>query len=139
LVNAVPVGTTHLNLFPPCGDYVQEGAFSHPPQQAGEAPMLRVFKFRRHARIAAAGAVLMVAGLGASPAHAYCHGSIIAGGNKSAVLKHNAQKKARASWNGKSQALMGTSRAHWGNAINRSYYCHHSFVWHCTAFARPCS
>ena len=100
--------------------------------------MLRVFKFRRHARIAAACAVLMVAGLGASPAHAYCHGSIIAGGNKSAVLKKNAQKKARASWNGKAQSLMGTSRANWGNAINRSYYCHHSFVWHCTAFARPC-
>ena len=100
--------------------------------------MPRVFKFHRHARIAAAGALLMVAGLGASPAHAYCHGSIIAGGNKSAVLKSNAQKKARGSWNNAAQALMGTSRANWGNAINRSYYCHHSFVWHCTAYAKPC-
>ena len=101
--------------------------------------MRRKLNIRRYARVAAAGTLLTIAGFGTSPALAYCHGSIIAGGNKSAVLKSNAQKKARGSWNGKAQSLMGTSRAHWGNAINRSYYCHHSFVWHCTAFARPCS
>lgn len=100
--------------------------------------MPRVFKFRPHTRIAAASALLMVAGFATSPAQAYCHGSSIAGGNKSAVLKSNAQKKARGSWNNAAQSLMGTSRANWGNAINRYYYCHHSFTWHCTAYAKPC-
>jgi hypothetical protein len=90
-------------------------------------------------RSAAIAAVLVGTGLGGSPAHAYCHGSVIGSSNKSAVLKGNAQKKARASWNGRAQSLMGTSRANWGNAINRSYYCHHSFVWHRTAFAKPCA
>lgn len=100
--------------------------------------MLCKFRIHHQARIAAIGSLLAVASVGVSPAHAYCHGSIIAGGNKSAVLKSNAQAKARAAWNSKSQALMGTSRAHWGNAVNRYYYCHHSFTWHCTAFAKPC-
>lgn len=63
---------------------------------------------------------------------------IIAGGNKSAVTKGNAQKKARGAFNSKAQSLMGSSRANWGNSQQRSYYCHHSFVWHCTAYARPC-
>lgn len=101
--------------------------------------MLSILDMRRGGGIAVAGALLMISGLAATPAHAYCHGSIIAGGNKSAVLKWRAQKKARESWNAKSQSLMGTSRAHWGNATNRSYYCHRNFGWHCTAYARPCS
>jgi hypothetical protein len=66
-------------------------------------------------------------------------GHKIAGGNKSGVLKSKAQYRARDSWNNAAQSLMGTSRANWGNAVDKSYYCHHSFVWHCTAYARPCA
>ena len=66
-------------------------------------------------------------------------GHKIAGGDKSGVLKSKAQYRARDSWNNAAQSLMGTSRANWGNAVDKSYYCHHSFVWHCTAYARPCA
>jgi hypothetical protein len=107
--------------------------------------MFGSFSLNRIARIAATGAILMVAHFSSAQA-AICYKgkqgvngtNIIASGNKSAVTKGNAQKKARGSWNSKAQSLMGSSRANWGNAQQRSYYCHHSFVWHCTAYARPC-
>ena len=107
--------------------------------------MIRVFSLNRAVRVAAAGAVLMIAHMTTAQA-AICYkgnkgvsgSNIIASANKSAVTKGNAQKKARGSWNSRAQALMGSSRANWGNAQQRNYYCHHSFVWHCTAYARPC-
>ncbi len=97
-------------------------------------------------RLSAATAFALIAfGLVAGRAEAACFngntglsGHQLASANKSAVLKSKAQKRARGSWNDRAQSLMGTSRANWGNAINHSYYCHHSFVWHCTAYARPC-
>ena len=66
-------------------------------------------------------------------------GHRLASANKSGVFKSKAQERARGSWNDRAQSLMGTSRANWGNAQNRDYYCHHAFVWHCTAYARPCA
>ena len=107
--------------------------------------MLSTFSLKRIAQVAATGTILMVAHFSAAQA-AICYqgnqgvngSKIVAGGNKSAVTKGNAQKKARGAWNSKAQSLMGSSRANWGNAQSRSYYCHHSFVWHCTAYARPC-
>jgi hypothetical protein len=100
--------------------------------------MIYIARCSTRARVASTVSLLALI-LGAVPASAACYsGGVIAGGNKSAVTKHRAQEKARASWNHKAQSLMGTSRANWGNSNNRSYYCHHSFVWHCTAYARPC-
>ena len=107
--------------------------------------MFGSFSLNRIARIAATGAILMVAHFSSAQA-AICYNgkqgvngtNVIASGNKSAVTKGNAQKKARGCWNNMAQPLMGSSRANWGNAQQRSYYCHDSFVWHCTAYARPC-
>lgn len=101
--------------------------------------------FIRLKRVALAGAIALASAAAASGAQAACYagntgldGHRIASANKSGVLKSKAQERARGSWNGRAQSLMGTSRANWGNAQNRDYYCHHSFVWHCTAYARPC-
>lgn len=107
--------------------------------------MFSSFSLNRIARIAATGAILMVAHFSSAQA-AICYNgkqgvngtNVIASGSKGAVTKGNAQKKARGAWNSRAQSLMGSSRANWGNATNRYYYCHHSFVWHCTAYARPC-
>lgn len=65
-------------------------------------------------------------------------GHRLASDNKWGASKSKAQERARGSWNSRAQSLMGTSRANWGNAQNRDYYCHRGFGWHCTAFARPC-
>jgi len=103
--------------------------------------MLRLISPKRMLHIAAAGALLTIANLpSANAAICYKGGSngVVGGGSKSGVLKKNAEKRARGSWNSMAQSLMGSSRANWGNAQGRYYYCHHSFVWHCTAYARPC-
>ncbi len=107
--------------------------------------MISSFNPNHIARIAATAVVLMLAHLSAAQAGICYNGNkgvngtnVIASGSKSAVTKGNAQKKARGVWNSRAQSLMGSSRANWGNAINRYYYCHRSVVWHCTAYARPC-
>lgn len=120
-------------------------AKSTPSPTERKITMLKLSHLGRLTRIAAASAVLMVANLTVAQA-AICYkgnqgvggSNRIASANKSAVTKGNAQKKARGSWNSRAQSLMGSSRANWGNATQRDYYCHHSFVWHCTAYARPC-
>lgn len=65
-------------------------------------------------------------------------GHRVAGADKWGASKGKAQERARKSWNSRAQSLMGTSRANWSNAQFRDYYCHRSFGWRCTAYARPC-
>ena len=94
--------------------------------------------------LALSGALVLALGAAApTPAAAggLCYGGGVVGGDSNGgVLKKNAKKRARGSWKDAAQSAMGTSRArNWDHAENKRYYCHHTGIWYCTAYARPCA
>lgn len=67
-----------------------------------------------------------------------CYSQFITSDYGYAFKKSQAREKARASWNKKARAALGTNRVSWQGATDHEWSCTKAIKWRCTGRAKPC-